>query len=214
MKVWLSPLGARSTSGAPHADARRRDVNREMLERVRFSFRSLERADLSLLSSWLRRPHVARWWREPSDLRSIEERYGPAIDRLDPTEVFVVELDGHPIGLVQRYESTSDVEWREMLAKAGSFERTVGIDYLIGDQERLGQGLGPELIAQFAADTWDRYPSAQAIAAAIDQENRRSWRAVEKCGFRRVWSGMFLSDDPSDDNPSYLYLLDRDARRS
>jgi aminoglycoside 6'-N-acetyltransferase len=213
MKVWLSLLHARS-SEALQAGARWRHVKRGMLEEVRLSFRSLKRADLALLSSWLRRPHVARWWREPSDLRSIEDRYGPAIDGIDLTEIFVVELGGQPVGLVQRYESTTDLEWREMLAKAGVFERTVGIDYLIGDQERLGHGLGPELIAQFAADTWGRYPSAQTIAAAIDQENRRSWRAVEKCGFRRVWSGMFLSDDPSDDNPSYLYVLDRDVRRS
>ena len=32
--------------------------------------RPLTRADLSRVSRWLAEPHVAEWWRDPSDLSS------------------------------------------------------------------------------------------------------------------------------------------------
>jgi hypothetical protein len=52
-----------------------------------------------LLSDWFSRPHVGPWWREAYDLGSIEENYGPSVDGLDPTELFVMDTGGSPIGL-------------------------------------------------------------------------------------------------------------------
>jgi len=57
-----------------------------------------DRSDLHpphpLLARWQTRPHVARWWRDPCDLASITAEYLPCIDGRDPTEIFVIELDG------------------------------------------------------------------------------------------------------------------------
>ncbi len=44
------------------------------------------------------------------------------------------------------------------------------------------------------------------MAVAVQQDNRRSWRALEKAGYSRVFAGMIESDDPSDAGPSYLYV--------
>ena len=173
-------------------------------------FRALERGDFAMLASWLEQPHVARWWRDPSDARSVEARYGPSVDGRDPTEMFVVEADGEPVAFIQRYQSGDEPEWRRMLDSAGLVTPAIGIDYLIGATGRTGTGLGPAMIAAFVAGCWERYPSASVVAVAVQQENRPSWRALEKAGFRRAWSGRLDSDDPSDDGPSYLYLLARE----
>jgi len=172
-------------------------------------FRPLRREDFSLLSRWLASPHVHRWWNEPNDLESIESGYGAAIDARDPTEVLIVEHGGEPIGLIQRYLIDENPEWKRSLEVAEIPAAAAGIDYLIGEEGLIGRGIGTEMIGLFVADTWQRYPEIRAIAVAVQQENRRSWRVLEKTGFRRVWAGTIESDDPSDEGPSYVYLRDR-----
>jgi hypothetical protein len=43
----------------------------------------------------------------------------------------------------------------------------------------------------------------------VQQANHRSWRALEKAGYDRVFTGMIESEDPSDSGPSYVYLRSR-----
>lgn len=159
-----------------------------------------------MLADWFSRPHVEPWWQEAYDAGSIERNYGPSVDGVDPTELFVVETEGSPIGFVQRYLLDENASWKASLAPTGEHEKAVGIDYLIGDEERVGMGLGPEIINAFVESTWQRYPGASEIVVAVQQANRRSWRALEKAGFERTWSGNLESDDPSDAGPSFVYV--------
>jgi aminoglycoside 6'-N-acetyltransferase len=58
-------------------------------------FRPLSRDDLPLLFEWLRRPHVAEWWRAvPADRAAVEAEYGPCIDGDDPTDLFLFTVEG------------------------------------------------------------------------------------------------------------------------
>ena len=173
------------------------------------SFRPLTRADLALLGAWLARPHVSRWWPERADPALLEATYGPSIDGTDPTEVRVIELDGRPVGLIQRYRTAEHPEWARALAGTGLSAPAAGLDYLLGEEADLGRGLGPAAVARFAAETWARYPEIEVVAVAVQQANRRSWRALEKCGFTRTWAGELDSDDLSDAGPSFLYQLAR-----
>ena len=154
-------------------------------------------------------PHVAPWWRDPSDPVSLEYEYGPVIDGADGTEAFIVELDREPIGFIQHYEIVQHRDWERALRTTGLEEPSVGIDYLIGPENRVGGGLGPAMIEQFVRATWSRYPTVSVIAVVIDQDNRRSWRALEKIGFQRAWTGHLVTDDPNENGPSFLYLMRR-----
>lgn len=174
-------------------------------------FRPLQRADLALLAQWLAAPHVQRWWREASDLASVEKEYGPAADGIDPTDVCIVEEDRRPVGMIQRYRLVDYPEWARAMPAGHTCPDGAGIDYLIGDQTRIGQGLGGRVISAFVEETWARYPDVPSVVVAVQQANRRSWRALEKAGFRRAWAGMLDSDDPSDEGPSYVYELARPA---
>jgi aminoglycoside 6'-N-acetyltransferase len=177
------------------------------------AFRPLARDDFALLSAWLDAPHVKIWWREESDADSIEARYGPAVDGAGAgaTEVFVIELDGESIGLIQRYRLDDNPDWRAALPVAETPDDAAGIDYLIGSQHLIGRGLGTAAIDRFVADTWGRYPAISAIVANVDEQNRRSWRALEKIGFHRAWTGPLVSDDSSDGRTSHVYILQRPA---
>ncbi len=150
-------------------------------------FRPLERDDFTLLSTWLSRPHVEPWWREPFDPASVEERYGPPVDGLEPTEVFVVEQDGAPIGMVQRYRLDDEPEWRRVMEVTGTPAAAAGIDYLIGEPSRRGHGVGSTMIKTFVADiVFGLHPQWTQACAAPQAGNLASWRALEKAGFRFV----------------------------
>jgi aminoglycoside 6'-N-acetyltransferase len=168
---------------------------------VDIRFRPLERNDFELLASWIAAPHVAPWWREDSSPEAVEAAYGPAVDGADPTEMFIIEIDGSPAGFAQRYLVADYPEWEE----AVDIARAAGIDYLIGVPELTGAGVGPAVVEQFTRETLARYGDADCVAVAVQQANRRSWRALEKAGFVRVYAGTIRSDDPTDEGPSYIY---------
>jgi aminoglycoside 6'-N-acetyltransferase len=100
-----------------------------------FRFEPLQSQDLPLLATWLARPHVARWWREPSDLAEVSRRYGPLAEASDSTEAFVVHLSDRQIGYVQSYLIDEDPGWRETLRRALDHQDGgIGIDYFIGEE--------------------------------------------------------------------------------
>jgi aminoglycoside 6'-N-acetyltransferase len=178
------------------------------------SFRPLERSDFPLLAEWLGAPHVDSWWPGPNDLPAIEAKYGPRVDGIEPTEVFVVEADHEPIGMIQRYRIRDYPEWEQAIRAVAIPTDAAGIDYLIGVPTLVGRGVGPKIIGRFVDETWRQLPDVSAIAVSVQQANRQSWRALEKVGFRRAWDGMLASDDPSDAGPSYIYLRHHPARDS
>ncbi len=172
--------------------------------------RPLTRDDLPQLSRWLAEPHVAEWWRDPSDLASVEASYVPCIDGTDPAEVFVIEAEGRAAGLIERYLVADDPEWDHAMQATGAVSGcAAGIDYLIGEPGLTGRGYGRAAICLFTTLTFGRYPQADAIVAAPQQANVGSWRALERAGYRRWWGGRLESSDPSDAGPAYLYGVRR-----
>jgi aminoglycoside 6'-N-acetyltransferase len=174
------------------------------------SMRPITAADLPLVSRWLAEPHVAQWWRDPSDLPSVRQAYLPGINGDDPTEVFIIEVAGAAAGLIQRYLVDDDPEWARAMAATGVVPGgAAGIDYLIGAAGLTGRGYGTAAIATFTTMTLRRYPQAGAIVAAPQQANVASWRALERAGYTRWWSGQLDSSDPGDAGPAHLYGIRR-----
>jgi aminoglycoside 6'-N-acetyltransferase len=169
------------------------------------SFRPLQRADFELLARWLALPHVTPWWPDDHSLDDLEATYGPTIDGEDPTEGFMIQLEGRPVGFIQRYLLDDYPAW----CRALGIERAAGMDYLIGVMELTGVGFGPVIVEAFTRLTFDRYDDIDQMAIAVQQANHRSWRALEKAGYERVFAGMIDSDDPSDAGPSYVYVRSR-----
>ncbi|HVV74908.1 MAG TPA: GNAT family N-acetyltransferase [Mycobacteriales bacterium] len=172
-------------------------------------FRPLGRKDLPLLFEWLRQPHVAKWWRDvPADLAAVEAEYGKCIDGDDPTELFVVEADRRAVGMIQRYVMADEPEWRRAFDGIADVGGAAGIDYLIGELDAIGAGIGSAMIAAFVPMVFE-WHAVDSIVVTVQQANVASWRILEKSGFRRVWSGKLDSPDPSDQGPEHVYLLNR-----
>jgi len=175
----------------------------------------MTRGDFPLLAVWLRTPHVEAWfpWEhgEASPIEAVEAEYGPCIDRVDPTELFVVETEGRPVGFMQRYRISDNPSWAAALAVIGDTSAAVGFDYAIGSIDATGRGVGTAAIRELLADTFGRYPEVDSVIVAMQQANRPSWRTLERVGFERRWVGLLDSPDPSDAGPSLIYVIRRAA---
>lgn len=135
-------------------------------------FRPVTESDIAQLQAWLELEHVSLWWRD--------ER---AEDYLDPAEHFIIELDGDPVGMIQTYLVDDYPEWK---AVVGTEPDLAGLDLFIGEEDAIGRGLGPRVISQFVREVIFVRPETRAVVATVEEENRRSWRAFEKAGFRPV----------------------------
>jgi RimJ/RimL family protein N-acetyltransferase/rhodanese-related sulfurtransferase len=176
----------------------------------RVSFRRLQRADLPMLGRWLAAPHVARWWEHDPSPEAVEEDFGDGVDGADPVEYHVILLDDREIGMIQRYRYRDEPEWLAAVSVVpGTDDRCGGIDYLIGEADLVGRGIGTEVIAAFVADTWRAWPDVVTLVVDVDPENRASWRVLERNGFRTVWEGELDSPDPRDHGVSIVLRLDR-----
>jgi RimJ/RimL family protein N-acetyltransferase len=140
-------------------------------------FRPLTEDDLPLVEQWLRREHVARWWRDEID-ESIAE-YRAALEGREPTDHYLIVGDGQPVGMIQTYLVSDYPEWEEIVQVGPG---VAGVDIMIGEEELIGRGLGPQILAAFVRDV----VTAPAVIATVEEANRRSWRAFEKAGFRHV----------------------------
>jgi len=175
-------------------------------------FRALEREDLPQLGRWLTAPHVAAWWgTPPADDAATAAKYGPLIDGGDPTEMFVFSVDERPAGVVQRYLIDDEPEWRAALAVAVDASGMVGIDYLIGEPDLVGQGIGPAMISAFLASTFEQHPGCRAVVVDVDPENRASWRALEKAGFHQIYDGDLFDPEEAVTERTLVLRVDRDA---
>jgi aminoglycoside 6'-N-acetyltransferase len=170
----------------------------------------LTSADLPLLAHWLGRPHVARFWPNPSDLASVTAEYTPALVGDDPTVLYKICAGDRAVGMIQLYRIRDYPDWALSLPPGLVRVATAaGVDYLIGEADALRQGIGAAAIAACAALSFRTDPGIDQVVAAPQQENTGSWRALERAGFRRVWAGQLDSDDPSDAGPAFVYTLDR-----
>lgn len=169
------------------------------------TFGRLNRNDFELLGRWLAEPHVSRWWGPTRPLDQLEAEYGPGIDGSDPTEVFIVRVGRTSVGMIQRYMNRDDPGWDAQIGITGA----AGIDYYIGDPDFIGRGIGSAMITAFVRTVFAAYPQATCITAGVLRDNRPSWRALEKAGFRRAREFELQSKDPWDRGPGFLYVLTR-----
>jgi aminoglycoside 6'-N-acetyltransferase len=164
-------------------------------------FEPLRKAHLPLVRTWLGREHVRRWWRDPIE-ESLAE-YEQAIDGLDPTDMYLIVVDRRPVGMIQTYLAADHPDWEEIVQVG---EGVAGVDLLIGEDELAGHGLGPRILEAFVEDVAFARFGTHACIATVEEPNRRSWRAFEKAGFRRV------RDVEEQGRPHRLMRLDRPVR--
>ncbi|MBT2427970.1 acetyltransferase [Streptomyces sp. ISL-112] len=174
------------------------------------TWRRLTEDDFPLLMSWLERPHVARWWNHETSAEAVRRDFGPAVRGDEPSEELLAHLDGTPFGLMQRCRLA---DYPEYLVEVATLidvpSGAMTIDYLIGEPQLVGRGLGPRMIRSAVQAIWGEHPEASCVLVPVSAANRASWRALEKAGMQRVAKGELEPDNPVDGRAHYLYRVDR-----
>ena len=144
-------------------------------------FEPLTREHLPQLLTWLQTPHVAEWWRDLQTMELVEADHLPSIDGQEPSYHYVIVVDDRPVGMIQWYLVSDFPEWGEILQVG---EGVAGVDLLIGEEDAVGRGLGPEVLRTFISELVFANESTHAVVAGVEPANTRSLRAFEKAGFR------------------------------
>ena len=156
-------------------------------------------ADLPAMAEWVRRPHVADVWDECRTLEELRATYLPCIEGKDATAPYLAYLDGVPIGYIQSYVAAgAGASWWTDEHDPG----VRGIDQFLADGNRLGQGLGTEMVRRFVQLLFED-PAITRIQTDPAPDNQRAIRCYEKAGFRRV------SAVTTPDGPALLMVLKR-----
>jgi RimJ/RimL family protein N-acetyltransferase len=167
-------------------------------------FRPMTAEDLPTLHEWLQRPHVVRWYRDHGSYEQVVAHYLPAIEGSDPTDHYIVLLDGAAIGMVQTYLVSDYPDYATLIQVADP--GTAGADILIGEEQLTGQGLGTEVLQRFVDEIVFAPPESTACVADPDVRNVASIRAFEKAGFRAVRE---FVEEPGDGQMHVLLRRDR-----
>ncbi len=147
---------------------------------MNLSFRPLQIVDFQLFADWLARPHVQRWWPEPATIEHVSKEYGDCTRGNFTTRVYVVEDGTRPIGIIQAFWLDDFPDHSHLFP----MRNAVSIDYLIGEEDYVGRGVGAKMISQFIESVVkDIYPKASGIATSAEVENHASLGTLRKCGF-------------------------------
>ncbi len=176
-------------------------------ESAELGFRLLARADFGDLERWLSAPHVRLWWGEPLDASGLENEFGPCIDGVDPTLVFLTTLAHRPVGMVQTYLLSDNPEYEA----AVGVKEAAGMDLFIGEPALLGLGLGKAIVRSFVHDIgWVAFPGVKRYMAGPSARNLRSRRTFEAAGF----VCLRMADVPGEPDPEAVMVLERDPAGS
>lgn len=137
-----------------------------------------------MLTVWLHKPHVLKWWRDPKEtLCEVEEKYGGRVVGDDPTDVYISLFGAAPIGLIQSYRIDDYPEHAESI----KFNNAVGVDLFIGEEDFIGKGYGPMMLVQFVEKVIrNNYTGADFVVADPEVTNMASIQAFEKAGFHKA----------------------------
>ena len=173
-------------------------------------FRRTTRADFPLLARWLGTPHVARFWNHETTPEAIERDFGGSVDGTEPSDDFIVEDAGVPVGFIQRSRICDYAdEHIELIALADAPQDALTIDYFIREGAATGRGVGTRMIREFTDLCFADCPAASAIIVPVIAGNPASWKALAAAGYERIAEGHIPPDNPIDDGWHVVYRRDR-----
>lgn len=184
---------AASAASAPAARDLSGEVKRFVLDDRQVSLRPMTRGDLPELARWRRAEHVRRWWvdaEEPTD-EFIASKYADDVDGRTPTRLWVVEVHGRSVGMVQDYRIRDHPDFALLTPDPDA----VGLDYLIGEPAYVGRGIGTLMLWAWLRRVPRRFPDVRHCFAAPDHRHEASLRLLDRVGFRRgTWFDERLPD--------------------
>jgi aminoglycoside 6'-N-acetyltransferase len=170
----------------------------------------LARADFPLVSRWLAEPLVDRWWHDDPSPAAVEAQFGPTVDGDDPTRVYLGVHEGTPFGLVQVYRYDDEPGFLAELSAACPVPAgALSLDYLVGEPDARGQGLGTAMIAAAVARGFADNADAHDVLVPVVVANEASWRALRRAGASWYAAGELTPDNPVDSRDHVVHRFTR-----
>ncbi|MBC1444827.1 GNAT family N-acetyltransferase [Listeria seeligeri] len=144
----------------------------------KIKLRKITDEDIELLTSWLNKKYIKKWYNEPEDwLTEINGRH----TEYSWINHFIVMNDEKSIGFCQYYDcfDAKDFEDWYSVDTAG---KMYSIDYLIGNEDYLGKGYG-KLIVKELTELISSKENAQIIVVQPDTGNTASNNVLISNGY-------------------------------
>ena len=169
--------------------------------------RAMTRGDLPVVTRWRRTDHLHQWWASDGDPtpERVTEQYGPSIDGMTPTRMWVAEVNGRSVGFLQDYRIGDYPEY----AVLGPDPDAIGVDYALAE-EWSGRGFGVRVLWAWMARARRRFPDATTLFAAPDHRNAPSLRVLAKAGFTE---GLWFDEPQEDGSVQTVVGCTLDVRR-
>jgi|GEM_PF-254454 len=135
--------------------------------------------DLPLMCRWLAAEHVHRWWRDSAEPDAVAAEYLPGIEGTEPSHPLIVELPTGPVGFGQWYRWADYADYGRQIGAAAD---EAGFDYLIGEQDCCGRGLGTRLVAALMRHIREQDQTVGGFVVDPEETNTASRRVLEKNG--------------------------------
>jgi aminoglycoside 6'-N-acetyltransferase len=204
---------ARRVAATVHGEPVARDLSGEVKHFVvdndlHVTLRAMSRGDLPDVIRWRQSDHILAWWAgdgEPT-AEAVTAAYGPDIDGMTPTRMWVVEVNGRSIGFMQDYRVADYPDFALLTPDPGA----IGLDYAIGETGWIGRGIGTRMLWAWLLKTRHRFGDATTYFAAPDHRNEPSLRALDKVGFTR---GIWFDEPQQDGSIATVIGCSLDVRR-
>lgn len=166
-------------------------------------FEPLRESHFNLLHKWLNKPHVQAYYSLRAwTLEEVEEKFLPYVYSERSIKGYIVASSNQPLGYIQSYP-LKKYPFKDQDLPAIIVEKAAGIDLFIGEEAKLGEGFGYEIINSFLEKfIW---PDYQYCLADPDIRNVASLRLFKKCGFKEHKS--IQSNDALGHQAMYLLFI-------
>lgn len=153
------------------------------------AFRNLSEHDFPLLLKWLETPHVKSWWDSEVvwTLDKITQKYSSYVNQYKIENgkkrsifAFIIVLDTQPIGYIQYYDACDFLSLPAN--QAFDFHKIAAIDFFLGEESVLGQGLGSVVLKQFVQNIVFQQFDMALVTPEI--KNLSAIACYQKAGFR------------------------------
>ena len=173
----------------------------------RFTIRAMTRGDLADVIRWRQSDHLHRWWASDGEptVERVTRQYGPSIDGMTPTRMWIAEVNGRSVGFLQDYRIGDYPEY----AVLGPDPDAIGVDYALSE-EWSGRGLGARVLWAWMTRARRRFPEATTFFAAPDHRNAASLRMLAKAGFTE---GLWFDEPQEDGSVDTVVGCTLDVRR-
>ena len=153
---------------------------------------------------------MARWWNHETTPEALERDFGPSVDGLDATSMFIGSVDGRRLGLIQRYPIEAYPEYLDELNSVCAVPAgALSVDYFVAEDRVRRRGFGAAMISALVSASWGSCPEANDVIVPVSTVNIGSWRALERAGFTRIAEGELEPDNPRDARDHVVYAIRR-----